>query len=37
MRPQAGLGDPPARLGVPLLDDYLRFVAGRCRGNPLKP
>ena len=21
------------RLGVPVLDDYLRFVAGRCRPN----
>lgn len=26
-------GEPPARLGVPVLDDYLRFVAGRCRPN----
>ena len=33
IRPQAGPGDPPARLGVPLPDDYLRFVAGRCRPN----
>jgi integrase/recombinase XerD len=26
-------GEPPARLGVPLLDEYLRFLAGRCRPN----
>jgi site-specific recombinase XerD len=26
-------GEPPVRLGVPLLDDYLRFVASRCRPN----
>jgi len=26
-------GEPPVRVGVPLLDDYLRFVAGRCRPN----
>jgi integrase/recombinase XerD len=26
-------GAPPARLGVPVLDDYLRFLAGRCRPN----
>jgi integrase/recombinase XerD len=26
-------GEPPVRLGVPLLDEYLRFVAGRCRPN----
>ncbi len=31
--PYARPGEPPARLGVPLLDDYLRFVAGRCRPN----
>ena len=24
---------PPARLGVPLLDDYLEFVSGRCSRN----
>jgi hypothetical protein len=33
IRPQARPGEPPARLGVPLPDDYLRFVAGRCRPN----
>ena len=27
------LGSRPARLGVPLLDEYLRFLAGRCRPN----
>jgi integrase/recombinase XerD len=26
-------GDPAVRLGVPLLDDYLEFVAARCRPN----
>jgi integrase/recombinase XerD len=26
-------GEPPARLGVPLLDEYLRFLSGRCRPN----
>jgi hypothetical protein len=26
-------GEPPALLGVPLLDEYLRFVSGRCRPN----
>jgi hypothetical protein len=26
-------GEPPARLGVRLLDEYLRFLAGRCRPN----
>jgi len=29
----ARTGEPPLRLGVPLLDDYLRFLAGRCRPN----
>jgi integrase/recombinase XerD len=33
IRPHARPGDPPALLGVPLLDDYLRFLAGRCRTN----
>jgi Phage integrase, N-terminal SAM-like domain len=31
--PHARLGEPSARLGVPLLDEYLRFLAGRCRPN----
>jgi site-specific recombinase XerD len=26
-------GEPPVRLGVPLLDEYLRFLSGRCRPN----
>ena len=26
-------GRPSVRLGVPLLDEYLEFVAGRCRPN----
>ena len=29
----ARAGEPPVRLGVPLLDEYLRFLAGRCRPN----
>jgi hypothetical protein len=31
--PHARSGVPAVRLGSPLLDDYLRFVAGRCRPN----
>jgi site-specific recombinase XerD len=31
--PQARPGEPPAQLGVPLLDEYLRFLSGRCRPN----
>jgi hypothetical protein len=26
-------GGPPVRLGVPLLEEYLRFLSGRCRPN----
>src|SRR5688500_10518343 len=26
-------GEPVVRLGAPLLDDYLEFLAGRCRPN----
>jgi integrase/recombinase XerD len=26
-------GGPSVRLGVPLLDEYLRFLSGRCRPN----
>jgi integrase/recombinase XerD len=26
-------GEPPVGLGVPLLDEYLRFLSGRCRPN----
>src|ERR1019366_4023570 len=29
----AGGGPPLVGLGVPLLDEYLEFVAGRCRPN----
>jgi site-specific recombinase XerD len=32
IRPLARSGDP-VRLGVPLLDEYLRFLSGRCRPN----
>jgi site-specific recombinase XerD len=33
IRSRRPAGEPPVRLGVPLLDEYLRFVAGRCRPN----
>ncbi|HET6919505.1 MAG TPA: tyrosine-type recombinase/integrase [Jiangellaceae bacterium] len=33
IRPHARAGEPSARLGVPLLDEYLRFLSGRCRPN----
>jgi len=33
IRLQGRSGEPQLRLGVPVLDDYLRFVAGRCRPN----
>jgi site-specific recombinase XerD len=33
IRSQRRVGEPLLRLGVPVLDDYLRFVAGRCRPN----
>ena len=26
-------GDPEVSLGVPLLDEYLEFLSGRCRPN----
>jgi integrase/recombinase XerD len=32
-RSRDGAGDLVVRLGVPLLDEYLRFLAGRCRPN----
>jgi integrase len=32
IRPHARSGDP-VRLGVPLLDEYLSFLSGRCRPN----
>jgi hypothetical protein len=33
IRSQRRTGEPQLRLGVSVLDDYLRFVAGRCRPN----
>lgn len=33
IRSRRRIGEPLLRLGVPVLDDYLRFVAGRCRPN----
>jgi hypothetical protein len=33
IRPRARAGEPPVQLGVPLLDEYLRFLCGRCRPN----
>ena len=33
IRSQGPAGDPVVRLGLPLLDDYLEFLAGRCRPN----
>jgi integrase/recombinase XerD len=32
-RSQNAAGDLVVRLGVPLLDEYLAFLAGRCRPN----
>lgn len=33
IRSRGRFGELLLRLGVPVLDDYLRFVAGRCRPN----
>lgn len=33
IRSRGPSGEPVARLGTPLLDEYLDFVAGRCRPN----
>jgi integrase/recombinase XerD len=33
IRSRGPSGEPVLRLGVPLLDDYLEFLAGRCRPN----
>jgi integrase/recombinase XerD len=33
IRSRGPSGEPVVRLGVPLLDDYLEFLAGRCRPN----
>ena len=32
-RSRGPFGDPVVRLGMPLVDDYLEFLAGRCRSN----
>ena len=32
-RSRSAAGDLVVRLGVPLLDEYLEFVGGRCRPN----
>ena len=34
-RSRNGAGELVLRLGVPLLDEYLKFLAGRCRPNTL--
>ncbi len=33
IRSENPVGEPVVRLGVPVLDEYLAFVAGRCRPN----
>ncbi len=33
IRSRGPSGEPVARLGVPLIDDYLEFLQGRCRPN----
>ncbi len=33
IRSRGPSGEPVVRLGVPLADDYLEFLAGRCRPN----
>ena len=33
IRSRGPCGEPVLRLGVPLVDDYLEFLAGRCRPN----
>jgi integrase len=33
IRSRGRSGEPVVRLGVPLMDDYLEFLAGRCRPN----
>src|SRR3954469_15346276 len=33
MRSVGAFGEPVVRLGMPLVDDYLEFLAGRCRPN----
>ena len=33
IRSRGSLGEPVVRLGLPLVDDYLEFLTGRCRPN----
>src|SRR5215218_6628135 len=33
MRSRGAFGEPVVRLGMPLVDDYLEFLQGRCRPN----
>ena len=33
IRSRGAGGEPVVRLGMPLVDDYLEFLAGRCRPN----
>ncbi len=33
IRTSGAAGEPVLRLGLPLVDDYLEFLAGRCRPN----
>lgn len=33
IRSRGPSGEPVLRLGVPLVDDYLEFLSGRCRPN----
>ena len=33
IRSRGPSGEPVVRVGVPLLDDYLEFLEGRCRPN----
>jgi integrase/recombinase XerD len=35
IRSRGPSGEPVVRLGVPLVDDYLEFLAGRCRTNTM--
>jgi integrase/recombinase XerD len=35
IRSRGPCGEPVVRLGMPLVDDYLEFLAGRCRPNPV--
>ncbi len=33
IRSRGSLGEPVVRLGMPLVEDYLEFLTGRCRPN----